>query len=135
MGHRSPKGIESVDLAAKISPRPVHAIVEMGVLFVNSALLNRALEFSGVEDWHETMSWVESTSNRLLLEHNVLLDQCIAPALCPYRTAPLALTPQRNGKVFVPDYVWVIFRYELVNMTTEKDGARGVFPSVDKKQT
>jgi hypothetical protein len=129
MNHRSPKGINSVDLPTKISPHTIHAVVEMGVLVIDSALRDRALEFSRIKNRHETMSWVESTSNRLLLEHNVLFDHCITPSLRPHRTTPLALAAQRKGKVFIPDDIWVILRYELVDVATEEDGARDIFSS------
>ncbi|ESU16166.1 hypothetical protein FGSG_13609 [Fusarium graminearum PH-1] len=131
MDHRSSKGVNSADLPTKISPHAIHPVVKMGVLVIDSALRNRALEFSRVKNWHETMSWVESTSNRLLPERDVLSDQCITPSMRPNRTTPLALAAQRKGKLFIPDNVGVIFGHELVDVATEKDSVRGFFSSED----
>jgi hypothetical protein len=130
--HRSPKGVDSVDLPTKISPHTIHTVVEMGVLVIDSALRDRALEFSRIKNRHETMSWVESTSNRLLLKHNVLFDYCITPPLRADRTTPLAFAAQREGKVIIPDDVWVIFGHELVDVTAEEDGARHFLSSEDE---
>jgi hypothetical protein len=134
MGHRRSKGIEPVYLPAKVSSRAIHTVVQVGVLVIHPALGNRALELSRVEDGHETVRRVESTSNRLLLEHDILFNQCVAPTLCPDRMAPLALATHRNGKVFIPDNVWLIFRYELVKVATEEDGAREFFHGKDEPQ-
>lgn len=134
MCHRRSQGTDAVHFATEIPPGAIHAVVQVRVQVVHPRLGHGVAELGRVEDGHEALRRVEATPDGLLLEHDVLLDERVAPALRSHRVAPLALEPQRDGEVLVAHNAGLVLRHELIDVPAEEDIAGKVLCREDESQ-